>query len=105
MDDVNGEGSDPGKRRVRLLVGINMYAQTKVELAHPVVTGFVGPHRGKYLSNEAYILLHRLLPYGVFPCGYKAGADELIKKMEGWSWVIDVSEVWATCIQPHNQCH
>ena len=56
--NVHGEGSDTGRRRVCLLVGRELSAQTKVELDHPVFPGVVGPHRGKYFSNGAYILIH-----------------------------------------------
>ena len=44
VDDMNREEADPGWRRVLLLVGSNLSAQTKFDLSHPVMTWVVGPY-------------------------------------------------------------
>ena len=43
IDNVKRKGVDPGRSRVRFLVGSDLLDQTKVDLAHIVVIGVVSP--------------------------------------------------------------
>ena len=53
VDNVHREGLDPDRRRVFLLVGRDLSAQTKVNLAHPFVPGVVATHGAKDMADGA----------------------------------------------------
>ena len=65
----------------------------KVALTHEVVAGVVGPHGCKYLTNQAKVLIDRLL-LDRFPLhGQKAGTYAIGENLEERNGVLNVFEV------------
>ena len=68
-------------------------SQPKVELPHAAVSGVVGLHGYKYLTNEAEVLFDQSI-IDRFPLRrQKAGTDTLSKNLEGGNGVLNVLEV------------
>ena len=61
LDNADREGPHSCWRRMLLLIGRQLASQPKVELPHAVVSGFVGPHGCKYLTDRAEVLLDQSL--------------------------------------------
>ena len=55
--------------------------------------GVVGPHRGRYLSDGAEVLLDGAFPGWVVPRGQKADSHSLSEHSEEWNVIIDALEV------------
>ena len=58
-----------------------------------VVSGVVGPHRVKYMSDLAEVLLDGALPGGVAPDGQKSSVHALSENLEERNGIIDALEV------------
>ena len=90
LDNADRERPHSCWRRILFLIGRQLASQAKVELPHWVLSGVVGPHGCKYLTNQVEVLLNRSLPL----CRQKSSTDALRENMEEGNGFFNVFEIW-----------
>ena len=93
LDNVDREGPYFCWRKILLLIGQQLASQPKVELPHVAVSGVVGPHTCKYLTDQAEVLLEWFLLDKLPLRGQKASTATDGENLEEGDGVLNVFEV------------
>ncbi len=87
------DGPHAGGRWVFFLVGGELPLDPKVDLAHRVHPGVVGPHAGEDLRHRPEVLLHRPFSNSLAARGQEARSDALGENLKDGDGVADAAEV------------
>ena len=90
---LTGRGCNIAWSKILLLIRCQLASRPKVKLTHAVVSGVVGPHGCKYLTNQVEVLLDQSLLDRFTLCGQKASKDMLGETFEEGNGVLNGLEV------------
>jgi hypothetical protein len=91
-EQLKGDGSHTGGRRVLLVVEAHLMVEAKVGAPDGVVAGIRGPHTGEDLGHGAKVLLHGPLAYRAAVGGKLADPDLVGKDLEDGDLVGDAGK-------------